>query len=346
MATPLAQAEYVKFYDALGGKPVHHTLATHWARLIELLYAAEHWVELACDPEITSKEYRVLPTKTPTEGVGSVEAPRGTLTHHYTTDERGILTKVNLIVGTTNNNAAICMSVKKAAQTLIHKGQVATEGLLNMVEMAFRPTTRASAARRTASPARCRWRSRCGIRRAGSCSACPSISAERWSDRSDRLIGPIRPIVRSVRSRIATRSATCLTHAIGEQHKDDVAHEPGRRPNAGHDTQGPVFAQLELCLDVVAVHAPRGGVASLADPCRDVRPIDRETGASDDTLRRGPRRAAPRRPFLGGFRRGVTARFLAPSRPGSAIPPRVPDARPSPPRKTAARPPTPRVPGP
>ncbi len=103
-----------------------------------MLYAAEHWVELATDPEITSKEYRVLPTKTPTEGVGSVEAPRGTLTHHYTTDERGILTKVNLIVGTTNNNAPISMSVKKAAQTLIHQGQVATEGLLNMVEMAFR----------------------------------------------------------------------------------------------------------------------------------------------------------------------------------------------------------------
>ena len=137
MATPLAQAEYEKFYETLGGKPVHHTLATHWARLVELLYATERWVELATDPEITGKEYRVLPTQTPTEGVGCVEAPRGTLTHHYTTDERGILTKVNLIVGTTNNNAPICMSVKKAAQGLIHKGKV-NEGLLNMVEMAFR----------------------------------------------------------------------------------------------------------------------------------------------------------------------------------------------------------------
>jgi len=137
MATPLANAEYQKFFDALGGKPVHNTLATHWARLVELLYAAEHWVELALDPEITSKEYRVLPTQKPTEGVGCVEAPRGTLTHHYITDERGILTKVNLIVGTTNNNAPISLSVKKAAQGLIHKGKV-TEGLLNMVEMAFR----------------------------------------------------------------------------------------------------------------------------------------------------------------------------------------------------------------
>jgi F420-non-reducing hydrogenase large subunit len=137
MATPQAQQEYVRFYETLGGKPVQPTLATHWARLIELLYATENWVRLATDPEITSSEYRVLPTQTPTEGVGCVEAPRGTLTHHYTTDERGIVTKVNLIVGTTNNNAPICMSVKKAAQGLIKKGEV-SEGLLNMVEMAFR----------------------------------------------------------------------------------------------------------------------------------------------------------------------------------------------------------------
>jgi len=137
MATPLGQAEYERFYDVLGGKPVQPTLATHWARLIELLYATENWVQLACDPEIASDQYRELPTETPTEGVGCVEAPRGTLTHHYATDERGLVTRVNLIVGTTNNNAPICMSVKKAAQGLIRKGEV-TEGLLNMVEMAFR----------------------------------------------------------------------------------------------------------------------------------------------------------------------------------------------------------------
>ncbi len=137
MATPLANAQYKRMYETLGGKPINHTLATHWARLVELLYATERWVELATDPQITGKEYRVLPTQTPTDCVGCVEAPRGTLTHHYTTDERGILTKVNLIVGTTNNNAPICMSVKKAAQGLIQKGKV-SEGLLNMVEMAFR----------------------------------------------------------------------------------------------------------------------------------------------------------------------------------------------------------------
>jgi F420-non-reducing hydrogenase large subunit len=137
MATPRAQEAYEEFYKTLGGKPVHQTLATHWARLVELLYATERWVELATDPEITGPDFRRLPTATPDEGIGIVEAPRGTLTHHYKTDARGILTEVNLIVGTTNNYAPIAMSVKKAAQGLIHKGQV-TEGKLNMVEMAFR----------------------------------------------------------------------------------------------------------------------------------------------------------------------------------------------------------------
>jgi F420-non-reducing hydrogenase large subunit len=138
LATPLAQAEYEKFYETLGGKPVHQRLTTHWARLIELLYAAERWIELVTDPEITSPDFHVVPTKTPTEGVGIVEAPRGTLTHHYWTDERGILTKVNLIVGTTNNYAPISMSITKAAKSLIGNGTVITEGLLNKIEMAFR----------------------------------------------------------------------------------------------------------------------------------------------------------------------------------------------------------------
>jgi F420-non-reducing hydrogenase large subunit len=138
MATPLAQAEYERFYATLGGKPVHQRLAIHWARLIEMLYAAERWVELATDPEITSPNFHTIPTEKPTEGVGIVEAPRGTLTHHYTTDERGVLTKVNLIVGTTNNYAPMSMSINKAATSLIKKGSVVSEGMLNMVEMAFR----------------------------------------------------------------------------------------------------------------------------------------------------------------------------------------------------------------
>lgn len=138
IATPLAQEEYEKFYSALGGKPVHQRLATHWARLIELLYAAERWVQLATDPEITSDNFHTIPSEKPTEGIGIVEAPRGTLTHHYWTDERGITTQVNLIVGTTNNYAPIQMSTNKAARSLIKKGTVISEGLLNMIEMAFR----------------------------------------------------------------------------------------------------------------------------------------------------------------------------------------------------------------
>jgi len=138
MATPLAQEAYETFYKTLGGKPVHQRLATHWARLIELLYAAERIVELASDEEIHSDNFHTVPTETPTEGVGIVEAPRGTLTHHYWTDERGVLTKVNLIVGTTNNYAPISMSIKKAAESFIKKGIVVSEGILNRVEMAFR----------------------------------------------------------------------------------------------------------------------------------------------------------------------------------------------------------------
>jgi len=138
MATPLAQAEYEKMYKTLGGKPVHQTLATHWARIIELMYAAERTLELAQDPEITSQNIRVIPKETPTEGVGCVEAPRGILYHHYKTDEKGVVVKANLIVGTTNNYAPINMSIKKAAQGLIKAGTPVSEGLLNMVEMAFR----------------------------------------------------------------------------------------------------------------------------------------------------------------------------------------------------------------
>lgn len=145
MATPKAQEQFERFYETLGSKkvsgryqPVHHRLATHWARLIELLYAAERMLELATDPEITDPNVRPVVTNTPDEGIGCVEAPRGTLTHHYQTDENGILTKVNLIVGTTNNHAPIAMSIKKAAQNLITKGTEIQESILNMIEMAFR----------------------------------------------------------------------------------------------------------------------------------------------------------------------------------------------------------------
>ncbi|MEM3673120.1 MAG: Ni/Fe hydrogenase subunit alpha [Candidatus Bathyarchaeia archaeon] len=135
MATPLAQEEYELMYKTLG-RPVHSTLAYHWARLIELLYAAERTLELAKDPEITSKDVRNKPGR-PGEGVGVVEAARGTLIHHYVLDEDALIKDVNLIVATVNNAPSINMSVRNAAKGLIHGGKV-DQGLLNMVEMAFR----------------------------------------------------------------------------------------------------------------------------------------------------------------------------------------------------------------
>jgi F420-non-reducing hydrogenase large subunit len=138
MSTPLANEQFQRMMETCGGAPVHHTLAFHWARVIELMNAAESAYELAKDPEITDPNFRAIPTAIPTEGVGVVEAPRGTLYHHYVTDEKGIVQMVNLIVGTTNNNAAINLSVKRASQSLVEKTGELSDGVLNMIEMAFR----------------------------------------------------------------------------------------------------------------------------------------------------------------------------------------------------------------
>ncbi len=137
MSTPLAQEAYEKFFSTLGGKPVHRTLATHWARVVEMLNALERAKELADDPELTDPNIRTIPKNKPSEGFGVVEAPRGTLFHHYKTDERGVIEKANLIVATQNNAARIAMSVDKAAKGLISHGNV-SPGILNEVEMAFR----------------------------------------------------------------------------------------------------------------------------------------------------------------------------------------------------------------
>lgn len=140
MATPIAQNHFERMYETLGerGKPVQATLAQHWARLIELMYASELIVELAEDPDIISKDI-----KTPVkyhdnmEGVGIVEAPRGTLIHHYKADSKGIATQVNIIVATANNTGPMNLSIKNAAKALINNGVVNNE-ILNVCEMAFR----------------------------------------------------------------------------------------------------------------------------------------------------------------------------------------------------------------
>ena len=138
MATPRAQKEFEKMFKILGGKPAHNTLAFHWARLIEVMFAAEHMVKMLEDKSITSTDIRRLPTEKPKEGIGIVEAPRGTLIHHYKTDEEGMVTGVNLIVATVGNSAAMSMSIARAAQNLIKNGEF-NDGILNMIEMAFRP---------------------------------------------------------------------------------------------------------------------------------------------------------------------------------------------------------------
>ncbi|MCK4292998.1 MAG: Ni/Fe hydrogenase subunit alpha, partial [Planctomycetes bacterium] len=136
MATPLAQTELEEFRENFG-RPAQQTLLYNYARLIELVYNAEHTLELLNDPEITGKETRVPVTPRAARGVGCVEAPRGTLIHDYETDENGLVTNVNLIVGTTHNNAPINMSVKQTAKALIKDGNY-DQGILNKVEMAIR----------------------------------------------------------------------------------------------------------------------------------------------------------------------------------------------------------------
>lgn len=141
MPTPLANdalKEYRGILKDAGIKgPCQFTLATHWARIIEMLCCAEKCLEDAYNPDLCKGDIKQKDITPGGRGVGCIEAPRGTLTHDYTCDENGIVTACNMVVGTTNNNGPICMDVAKAAKALIHNFEV-SPGLLNMVEMAFR----------------------------------------------------------------------------------------------------------------------------------------------------------------------------------------------------------------
>ncbi|GAB6887932.1 Ni/Fe hydrogenase subunit alpha [Desulfothermus okinawensis JCM 13304] len=134
--TPRAQAELEEFREKFG-RPAQATLLYHWARLIEEVYACERAIELLNDIDITDTNIRTDATPKAGRGVGCVEAPRGTLIHDYTTDEKGLIVRANMIVGTTHNLGPINLSVKQAAKTLIKDGKV-DEGILNKVEMAVR----------------------------------------------------------------------------------------------------------------------------------------------------------------------------------------------------------------
>jgi NAD-reducing hydrogenase large subunit len=136
ISTPLANAEFQQF-KALSQGPVEPSLYMHYARLIEDIYAAERARELLEDPDILSTEIRATPKGLTGEGVGVIEAPRGTLFHHYWTDETGKLTKVNLIVATGHNNWAMSKSVEEVAKEFVD-GANLTEGMLNRVEAAIR----------------------------------------------------------------------------------------------------------------------------------------------------------------------------------------------------------------
>ncbi len=135
--TPLAQAEMARWKALAGGRPVEGTLQYHFARLIELLYALERAAELLDDPEIAGEEIAAPVGSITGEGVGCLEAPRGTLLHHYWTDERGVITRVNLIVATGHNNWAMNQAVNLVARRYID-GCPPSEGVLNRVEAAIR----------------------------------------------------------------------------------------------------------------------------------------------------------------------------------------------------------------
>ena len=137
MSTPLAQQEYELFRRLRKGKTVEGSLYYHYARLIENLYAIEHARQLLEEPDILSTEIRTTAWPSNHEGVGVIEAPRGTLWHHYWVDEDGRLEKVNLIVATGNNNYAMSRAVEEVAKQYIH-GEPVKEGALNRIEAAIR----------------------------------------------------------------------------------------------------------------------------------------------------------------------------------------------------------------
>ncbi|RKZ36628.1 MAG: Ni/Fe hydrogenase subunit alpha [Gammaproteobacteria bacterium] len=134
--TPLAEAERQAFVATGEGKPVHATLAYHWARMIEMLFSAEAIKMLLMDDDILGTDLMTSGDRQ-SEGIGVIEAPRGTLFHHYCVNDDGLVEKANLIVSTTNNNQAMNESIRQVANRYLD-GQEITEALLNHIEVAVR----------------------------------------------------------------------------------------------------------------------------------------------------------------------------------------------------------------
>lgn len=137
ISTPLANAEFREYRELGNGQPLSQSLFYHYARMIELLHAAEQAKELLTDPEILGTEVRIPVKRQAGEGVGSLEAPRGTLFHHYWANEDGRVTKVNLIVSTAHNNAAMNAAILDVARSIVKDGEI-PEKSLNRIEMAIR----------------------------------------------------------------------------------------------------------------------------------------------------------------------------------------------------------------
>ncbi len=134
--TPLAETARQEFMALTKGKPNNITMAYHWARIIELLHSAEKIQELLNDPDLQGTDLMVKGDRRG-ESVGLIEAPRGTLFHHYKVDENDQVTMANLIVSTTNNNTPMNRAVTSVAKKYL-SGTEITEGLLNRVEVAIR----------------------------------------------------------------------------------------------------------------------------------------------------------------------------------------------------------------
>jgi F420-non-reducing hydrogenase large subunit len=137
MATPLAQKYYEEFINEFG-KPCHYPILFNYARLIEALSCAEKIKELLENDKIVDTDIRAEPDGIVGEGVGCVEAPRGTLIHHFKTDDKGIIKDTNLVVATVQNNPAMDIGVKKVAEKYIKSPNDATPQVLNYMEMVIR----------------------------------------------------------------------------------------------------------------------------------------------------------------------------------------------------------------
>ncbi len=135
--SPLAEAERKHFAAITDGKPNNRSLYYHWARLIEVLHCAELMRDLLLDETILGDDLLREGERRP-EGIGVVEAPRGTLIHHYRADEKGMVTKANLIVSTTHNNEAMNQAVREVASTHLAGRPKITDAMLNQVEVAIR----------------------------------------------------------------------------------------------------------------------------------------------------------------------------------------------------------------